>query len=326
MIRHSRYPLVSTLVLLIAGLATASRVYTTVSSDTLTLGDRIALQVGLVVPKGATVVPPETDPGFGNFVVKEWMASKSEQPGTDSLTFSYVVTTYTMEACSIPALRFLQLVDSSADTLLSRTIPMRVISVINVDTADIKSLKPQQKAGKPSLLWLWLLLAGIVGVAAFLGGRFLVRKFRKGPPPPPPVPPYDEATDALNRLEAAGLIRLGQIREYVFRLSEILKRYIERRFEVNAQEFTTEEIVDWIAASPAIETSDKRKAEWFFRTTDPVKFAKFIPDDATLARMLDEVRSVVENTRPQPEPTSVAGTGPDAQTGVSTTSASSARP
>jgi hypothetical protein len=38
--------------------------------------------------------------------------------------------------------------------------------------------------------------------------------------------------------------------------------------------------------------------EWFFRATDPVKFAKMLPDQDTLARFGIEVRAFLEATRP----------------------------
>jgi hypothetical protein len=35
--------------------------------------------------------------------------------------------------------------------------------------------------------------------------------------------------------------------------------------------------------------------------TDPVKFAKMIPDEDTIARFLAEVKLFLEETKPQPE-------------------------
>jgi hypothetical protein len=39
----------------------------------------------------------------------------------------------------------------------------------------------------------------------------------------------------------------------------------------------------------------------FFRTTDPIKFAKFTPDDKTVERFGKEVADFLELTKPQPE-------------------------
>jgi hypothetical protein len=289
--------------------------YTAINQDSLTIGERIELTVSIVAPKGTSIIPPATEQGFGSFSVKEWNSDRISRPDNDSLTFKYLLTTYTVDTCSIPALPFLLPgTDSAADTLLSRVIPIRVISVIQAkqgDTIDIKDLKPQQLAGKPSLMWLWILLTFIAIAGLSFFGRVIWLKTRKPAPPPPPLPPYEEAIEALNRLESKNYISRGLIKEYVFELSDILKRYVERRWDVNAVEFTTEELLDWLAASP-VESSNRKIVDWFFRTSDPIKFAKFVPDVDTLARFAREIRGFFTATKPMP----VAAAGPAAPTNV----------
>ena len=106
--------------------------------------------------------------------------------------------------------------------------------------------------------------------------------------------------EALRQLEQEDLLRQGRAREYVFRLSDILKRYAGRRFGMHMQEFTTEEALGWLRASD-LERPVRSGAEWFFTTSDPVKFARWLPDDDTLKRLDREVRSFVEQTHHEPE-------------------------
>jgi len=86
----------------------------------------------------------------------------------------------------------------------------------------------------------------------------------------------------------------------VFRLSDIFKRYIGRRFGANAADFTTSEMLAWIRFS-ALDKERKNGADWFFRTSDPVKFAKWVPDSDTTGRFGAEVRAFLEATRPSVE-------------------------
>jgi hypothetical protein len=99
----------------------------------------------------------------------------------------------------------------------------------------------------------------------------------------------------------------------VFELSEIFKRYIERRFETNASEFTTEEMVAWAGASN-LDKKLKASLEWFFRTTDPVKFARIIPDGSTVNRFSDEVTQFLQSTRPLQQPSEKVEEPTNAQT------------
>jgi hypothetical protein len=280
----------------------SSVIFTSLSSDSLTVGDRIQLSVGLIVPKGAQVIPPPTEQGFGKLVVKDWMTEKAEKSNADSVTFKYLLTVYDAEPCSLQSLPYAVTADGKTDTLKTSTIPLRIGSVIPPnpsETLDIKDIKPLEKAGTPSYLWLWLLIGLTIIIAAILLiRRWLLGKSKPKPEPPPP-PPYEEAIEALKVLEAKQYLLKGMIKQHVFELSDIFKRYLERRFEVNAAEFTTEEMLDWIKKS-SLERPVKNRADWFFQQTDPVKFAKLIPDEDTIARFLAEVKLFLEETKPQP--------------------------
>jgi hypothetical protein len=133
--------------------------------------------------------------------------------------------------------------------------------------------------------------------------RTLWKKRQLTPLPPPPEPPYEEAIRALKKLEEKQYLTKGLIREFVFELSGILRRYLGRRFGSNAEDFTTEEIIDWINKAP-LTASVKHSLEWFFNETHPVKFAKMIPDISTITQFLEETKLVVEKTKPLPESSS----------------------
>ena len=282
--------------------ARAASVHTSVNlPDSLTVGDQFHLNVSVLAPHGADIIQPETDTGFGNVAVLGSTADRDSLGESDSVHFSYLLATYVPEPCTIPSLSFAIVHDGSTDTVRTEPIPLPLISVLTSDTVDIKDLKPQHRAGEPSLWWLWSLLAlagvALVGYAAYR----VFQQYRKPKAEPPPPPPYDEAMEAFRLLEMENLIRQGLVREYVFRLSEILKRYIGRRFDVHAQEFTTEEVMEWVRQAP-IEDAQRGRVEWFFATSDPVKFARFLPDDATLKRMGEEAKRFVHETRPQEQP------------------------
>ncbi len=295
--------LFSFFVVLLLSWSYASVIYTDISQDSLTLGEKIELTVSLVIPSGAQIIPPETDAGIGKFTVKSWDSDRIARKTSDSLSYKYLLTIYEVEQCSIPALPFVEVKDDRHDTLYSDTIPMRVISVIVAnkgDTITLKDIKPQLKAGRPSLLWLWILLfiGGIVGLIFLI--RYLWLRSRKPPPPPPPKPPYEEAIEALARLEDKQLLTKGLLREYVFELSEILKRYTGRRFECNAAEYTTEEMLQWLPFAP-FDAVLIKSMEWFFDTTHPVKFARMVPDRTTVKQLYDETRLFIEKTKPGSE-------------------------
>jgi hypothetical protein len=275
------------------------------SQDSISVGDRILYEATVIVPKGATITPPDVATAFGKFVVKEWNSDKVEKKNADSLNFKYVISFYEIEQCTIPPVPFIQTFNGKSDTLLSKPMPIRLVLVPNTDSAAaapvIKDLKPQQNAGRPSFVWLWIVLGlSAVSLLVYFSRRFLKKRKEKAAQPIPLKPPYDEAIESLRLLDEQQYLTRGMIREHVFGLSDIFKRYIERRFEVNAAEFTTEEMLEWIMTSP-LDPEGKKIAEWFFSATDPVKFAKMLPSNDTLHRFGHDVRQFLELTRPNPE-------------------------
>ena len=275
----------------------ASVLTSTISARKLSVGDQLNYSINIVVPKNATVIPPTPETDFGSAAVLEWNSHKDEREKSDSLSYSYIVTTYTPETCTIPALPFIIENGTTTDTLRTEPLTLHLVSVINADTADLMGLKTPFSAGKAPQWWLWL-LGSITGIALLIfGGIYLSRLLRKTPPPPPPVPPYEEAIEALSSLGLKKYLQRGLVREYVFELSEIFKRYIGRRFECNAVEYTTEEMIAWTGAM-ALDKKLRGTIDWFFRTTDPVKFARLIPDSATIDRFEQEVKTFLEATKP----------------------------
>ncbi|MBD3314163.1 MAG: hypothetical protein GF344_00110 [Chitinivibrionales bacterium] len=293
-------PVLLAILSVFASAVSAARVTANVSGDSLTIGDRIRLTVSVAVPSGARVDPPSPEDGFGRFVVKQWDSDTKHGERFDSLHFEYAITTYTTGRCTIPSLPFVATKDGETDTLHTEPIQVLVHSVITTDSATLRELKAPFSAGRPSLLWLWLLFGGILAATAVYFGRRLWRTMGKEPPPPPPPPPYEEAAEALRRLESKAYPEKGMAREFVFDLTEIIKRYTGRRYEVNAPEFTTDELLEWVASS---ELSEKEQGlfGWLFKTAHPVKFARMIPDRTVLERMNREAWEFLNRTRPQPE-------------------------
>jgi hypothetical protein len=305
---HHILPPILTIILGTSHPAGCAVIYSTVNQHELSVGDRVLYTVTMLVPKDAAVVPPDPANSFGSLAVKGWNSRKAELAKADSLSFEYALTTYKAEPCTIPSIPFILEKGDTIDTLSTQSVPLTVIPLCRSDSADIMDLKPQQVTGKRPLLWLWFLLGTMVAAVAVIAVRYYIRKRRKVLPPPPPKPPYEEAVEALAALEAKQYLMKSMIREYVFELSEILKRYLERRFGINAAEFTTEEMLAWLGISP-LDKELRNSTEWFFRAADPVKFAKFLPDQDSVKRFGTEARTIIEATKPQPEVAAAAADG-----------------
>ncbi|MDR0305808.1 MAG: BatD family protein [Chitinispirillales bacterium] len=274
--------------------------------DSVTVGDEITLNITVQTPKDVQVTAPQTDGGFGNFAVRDYHAETKVGKDYDTTLYRYTLAIYKPQNCTIPPVSFLISKDSLVDTLASQAIPINIISVLpqieDGEELAIRDLKNQQTTGRASAWWLWLIIITLIAAAVFYIYKKFVKSKTAAVPVIPQKPPYEEAIEAITILEEKKLLQQGFIKEYVFELSEIFKRYIGRRFDTNAPELTTDEIVSWLESS-TVSKELRLNAEWFFRTSDPVKFARWLPDSQTLERFAKEVRKFLEATRPMPEVT-----------------------
>ena len=119
------------------------------------------------------------------------------------------------------------------------------------------------------------------------------------------VPPHAWAEAELDRLAAEGLIEQARFHEFYFRLTDIVRQYIERRFSIMAPEQTTEEVLRQARASAVLGDEHKDLLGGFLRAADKVKFARHRPTVEEAESAFAAARRFVRETAP-------AEPGPDA--------------
>lgn len=134
-----------------------------------------------------------------------------------------------------------------------------------------------------------LLLLGLGAFAARLVLQYLTR-------PPPPISPEEWALRELNRLDCLQLIAAGQPREHYYRLSEIVRGYIERQFGLAAPEMTTEEFLTSLSRQRHPLPFDRDSLMRFMQVCDLVKYAAFVPLPADADEAMRTAVSFVKAT------------------------------
>ncbi len=196
------------------------------------------------------------------------------------------------------------------DTLRSENNLTLNVTTFQIDSTSqsIYDLKPQRtlpfRLGEIRGYLLWGLLAAIglallaAGVLCWLrrrgstlGGLFAAA---------PALPPHVEAIRALEELHNRKLWQNNRHKQYYSGLTDILRTYIARRWEIGAMEMTSDEI---IAAMRSIELPDKARADLtaILRDADLVKFAKATPDAGQNEADYLKAYYFVEETKPATE-------------------------
>jgi hypothetical protein len=95
--------------------------------------------------------------------------------------------------------------------------------------------------------------------------------------------------------------------EYYFRLADIVRGYIERRFGLLAPERTTEEFLREARQDRSLTAEQKDMLGRFLRAADLVKFALHRPEPAEAASALAAARRFVTETAPRDADAAGAG-------------------
>ena len=116
----------------------------------------------------------------------------------------------------------------------------------------------------------------------------------------PALPPHVEAIRALEELHNRKLWQNNRHKQYYSGLTDILRTYIARRWEIGAMEMTSDEI---IAAMQSQELPDKARMDLtaVLRDADLVKFAKATPEAEQNENDYLKVYYFVEETKPATE-------------------------
>lgn len=147
-------------------------------------------------------------------------------------------------------------------------------------------------------LWWFLGPAIVVAVLALVAWqmRARIRAAIEEMAKPPPVDPADVAREALAALRADmdGL----NMRAFISRLSQILRAYLEGRFEIRATSQTTREFLLAASKGNRLGVQFREKIRDFLETSDRAKFAhKNVPEETGNA-FLAFVEAFIEQTEP----------------------------
>jgi hypothetical protein len=191
-------------------------------------------------------------------------------------------------------------------------LPATPSGATNEAALDIRGIKEPVPLGGSYRWLLWWALA--LATAAL--GYYLYRKyFKKAAAPKPAVviPPHRRAKD---RLRAAGEL-LSDPYRFCSLVSDVVRVYLEERFELRAPERTTEEFLEEAKRSPRLTQPQKEMLQEFLAQCDLVKFARHEPSQEQLQALLDAALRLIDETAPVAAPAtapdSTAPTDPEAR-------------
>lgn len=145
--------------------------------------------------------------------------------------------------------------------------------------------------------YVWWMIWVLVAVAVAFAGWFGYKYYMTHRPTAvavevkeKPLPAHVIALQALEELNGKKLWQSGQYKLFHTELTDILRRYIEQRYQVSAMESTTDEILEMLLELTMTQKSSYNNLKEVLQMADLVKFAKYQP-------LPDENQMVFMNTR-----------------------------
>jgi hypothetical protein len=161
--------------------------------------------------------------------------------------------------------------------------------------AELREIPRADTVELPRQWGTWVWLGPILGLAVLVAIR-LVTGVRSGRAAAR-QPAHAWAWEQMAALRADDLIAKGRVREFYFRISGIVRGYIERRFSVHAPDMTTEEFLTAVATDVRFGGELAVELDRFLHGCDLVKFARHEPGSGECDTAMRAAEDFVEQTR-----------------------------
>lgn len=275
------------------------------------IGDTVTLTISVTAAKDVEVLMPEFGEALERFTIMDFVPRETiDDEGRTVAVQKYRLQPPSSGKQAIPPI-LIEYVDRregqrqapeglDAYELLTDRLEFEVQSVSPSDAKDelkppLGKLPPRESPRSPSWPWLALVTVAVAAAGLFGGRAFLAwrRRARR-------ESAYDVARARLERLLGRPRPTGELVDAFYVELSDIVRRYLEDRFELRAPELTTEEFLASVGESPDLSRDHQALLRSFLREADLVKFAGLQPSNDDIERSLDAARRFLEETREEP--------------------------
>ncbi len=283
--------------------------WASIDTNAITIGDRLKYEVGVTMPENAQVQwPMYVDTLTSNIEIlnRSKIDTASSKSGI-SIRQQYIITSFDSGYFEIPPaiINYRVSGDTNLYSVSSNTLFLQVY-VPEVDTT--KAIKPiitpisEPYTLKELLPWILGSFAFAIIIAFLI---YYLLKRRKNQPvfkrkPKPKLPAHVIAISKLEELRFNKLWQAGLLKKYYSELTDIIREYLANRYEFDAQEMTSAEIISTLGDYD-VNKDAMNKLQGVMYLSDMVKFAKATPtameNDLGIAHCVD----FVNETKKVPE-------------------------
>lgn len=276
-----------------------------VDKNEISLAERLELTIEAEAADGVDVEMPRFGEKMDAFAIRDFRNFPAESiEGGRRWRQTYELDVFVSGEYPVPELtaRFVDRRDENNVIEGEITTDAFTVTVVSLREGEFDPTQFREVKGPVALpisrtwMWIWWVAGGtvVVGIAV-LCVVWYIRWLRREQPEIQ-IPAHEWAFDELQKLLDDQLIEKGLVNEFYFRLSMIVRVYIERRFDLMAPEWTTQEFLIEMQRGEALPSEHRSMLGGFLRACDMVKFALHEPGNTEIEQAFDGARDFVSQT------------------------------
>ncbi|MDQ1266055.1 MAG: hypothetical protein QG635_1207 [Bacteroidota bacterium] len=262
-----------------------------IDTNNVLIGDQIHLLLEIKSDPKVKITWPEIPDSIQKIeIIRRSKIDTLDTNGIRSQRQTLVLTSFDSGTFVLPPFYFMCQRPGFSDLLPVGTDPMYLrFRTVAVDTTKpFKDIKPPLEEPLTLAEFLPYIIGAAIIIVLAIVGYFLWKRYK----PKKPLdlkydtskPAHIQALESLKLLESEKVWQKGLVKEYHSRLTDIIRLYVERRYEIPALEMVTFEILEGLKPKQ-IDSGLTDKLRKMLELADMVKFAKMqpLPDENALS-------------------------------------------
>lgn len=290
--------LIAVFYLLISAYSVAQiKIGSAISSDSIMVGDQFLYKIGVSGPGSDLIKWPKIKEKIGDFEIIEELGYDTVSHDPLTIDLGFVLTHFDTGVVEIPS----QLLTLNEDSIHTKLLHVTVLPVhIDSNNAQLFGYVPPIEIPYEVGEFRNLIIGGIIGLILIIGlivlMKFLAKRKGEKPVVKETIPAHILALGELGDLESLELLKEDRVKDYYSNLSDILRRYLENRYDFLALESTTDEILKEVK-SVIYKSEHHKDIQTFLTDADLVKFAKAHPEEYQHEQYFKFVKAFVLDTK-----------------------------
>lgn len=270
----------------------------------ITVGDqaRYFIEVQHNPSSGKLNWPAFTDTFDHLEIVEKGKIDTIQQGGTVTYRQRLLITGFDSGVFKIPAFQFAIVPNTGNPYVIQTDSFQLLVQTVAVDTT--KEFKPIKNIIFVQWSWrdyIWYIAGGLLLLIIVIAVTiYLVRNRKPAPAAPkaPEVPLQDRYLKKLSELEAMQLWQKNQVKAYYVELTDVVRNYIEERFNTPAMELTTDELLFKVQHHRELQPYYEQLSV-ILHTADLAKFAKGQPLPQEHFDAMEKAKQFIDTSRPK---------------------------